>query len=362
MKGQIGSYLRDLLGCDVFGTTRSVTQLPYIHCDITDYKNVMDILTLVRPDEVYNLAGETNSHESIKNPLNTFDSNGRAVMVLCESIKNVFDTTGKKIKFFQALSSELFKSKNGNEEIVITPGNSNFYPKTPYAIAKVSAYWTVRYYREKYGLPFYNGFIFNTESPFRKSSFLTRKISKALSQGELLQVENLYARKNWLHAKDVAKAIFLCMNGKPDEYVFSTGETYTVKELIDISYRTLGIKIAWNEFTGIDSNTGKILVSSAQINRSFDTGENVYGIDQKMKDLKWEVEYSLEDIMREMISSDSLELKNSKLVLSVIESYNYIILCIITLESYNYIILCIITLESYNYIIICIITLELKKF
>lgn len=297
MKGQIGTYLHELLKDtrDVYGTTRGETTLPYIHCDLTNYDSVSEVIDLVMPEEIYNLAGETNSNNSILFPLETFDINARAVMILCEKIKK----TERKIKLFQAGSSELFK---GRKEIVVTPENTAFYPKTPYSIAKTSAYWTIRYYREKYNLPFYNGFIFNTESPIRRDEFLTKKISKSFLQGKILELENLSARKNWLHAKDVANAIKLCMTGSPGDYVFSSGKTNTIKELVEISYGILGGKILWEGAKGFDSKTGEIVVISSEVFRSFDLNENVYGIDSKMSELGWEPEFSLEDIMREIMT------------------------------------------------------------
>ena len=299
MKGQIGIYLHKLLlleNCEVFGTTRGETQAPYFHCDLTDYKNVSDIIDLINPDEIYNLAGETNSNNSILHPLETFDINGKAVMIMCEKIKN----TKKEIKLFQALSSELFK---GSKDILITPENTLFYPKTPYSIAKLSAYWTIRYYRERYNLAFYNGFIFNTESPFRKEGFLTKKISKTLLSNNVLQVENLESRKNWLHAEDVANAIKISMTGIPGEYVFSTGVTNTIKELIEVSYKVIGKTIIWENNKGIDSESKQTLVISNESYRIFDQNENVYGIDPKMQSLGWKPKYNLFDIMNDIITN-----------------------------------------------------------
>ena len=303
MTGQIGTFLKQVLADthDVYGTTRNKQAvLPLVYCNLTCYDSVSKVIDWIQPEEIYNLAGETNSHNSILYPLETFDINGKAVLILCEKIKTVFDQTGKKIKLFQAASSELFK---GEKEIIITPENTHFYPKTPYSIAKLAGYWAARYYREKYGLPIYIGIIFNTESPLRSEKYITKKVARTLVRQEILTVENLEARKNWLHAKDVASAIKLCLHGPPDQYVFSTGQTHTVRELIEISYAILGGEISWIENKGIDKHTGKTVVISAQTYRSFDNNEIVIGKDEKLVKLGWKVEYNLETIMRDIIAN-----------------------------------------------------------
>jgi GDP-mannose 4,6-dehydratase len=301
MRGQIGTYLYNLLKNthDVFGTTRENTCIPYIHCDLINTTSVSKVIDLVVPDEIYNLAGETNNNNSILYPLETFDINIKSIIILCEVIKN----KNYPIKLFQPMSSELFKGKK-DEEIIVTPQNTTFYPKTPYSISKVTGYWTIRYYREKYNLPFYNGFIFNTESRLRRNGFLTTKISQAILYRKVLEVENIFIRKNWLHAEDVANAIKLCMTGNPDDYIFSSGKTNTIKELIEISYSIVGKNIHWEDTKGYDIETGELLINSTSILNTFNNNENVYGIDDKMEKLGWIPKYTLEDIMKDLLSNN----------------------------------------------------------
>lgn len=289
MRGQIGSYLYDLLkkDCEVFGTTRGETKLPYLHCNLTDEKEVKEILELVRPDEVYNMASETNTENSIKNPVETLHSNGTAVMILCLNLKNYFPKT----KLFQACSSEIFR---GLKEL-ITPELTSVHPLTPYAIAKCVGYWTVKYYRESFSLPFYNGIIFTTDSGRRNDGFLTTKIAQAILTGEKLKVRCLTSRRNWLHAEDVAKGIILCMSGQPREYVFSTGTTNSVKNLVDIAYNLSGISLVWEGKKGY-STEGKILVESNEENL-----DEVVGQDKELEKMGWKPLKNIEDIMKEIL-------------------------------------------------------------
>lgn len=284
--GQIGTYLYELLKNDhvVCGITRK-------DLNITDYKALESLIVDFEPDEVYNLAGETNTKNAIENPIETFESTAKAVWNICEIIRNI----KKPIKLFQALSSEMFKDSSEK----ITKKSINFTPKTPYSISKVASYWTIKYYRERYNLPFYNGFIFNTDSRLRKGDYLFPKICNTLkSESKVLHVDNLYARKDWLHASDVAKGIYLCMQGSPGEYIFSTGKTHTVQDLLTISYNCIGIELEWRNNIGIDKKTGEELVFSKN---NFVT-EAISGEDEDLKKLGWKVMYTLEDIVKDVLN------------------------------------------------------------
>ena len=293
--GQIGTYLYELFknqgfltdyktNCVVCGITRK-------DLNITDYNSLKSLIIDFEPDEIYNLAGETNIKNAINNPVETFDSTAKAVWNVCEIIKN----TNRPIKLFQALSSEMFK-----ESGEVKKDSINFTPKTPYSISKVSAYWTIKYYRERYNLPFYNGFIFNTDSRLRKGDYLFPKICSALkSESKILNIDNLYARKDWLHASDVARGIKLCMESKPGEYIFSTGKTSTVKELVTIAYDCIGIELEWVGGIGIDKKTKKEYVFSL---KNFET-ESVYGFDEDLKKLGWKIDYNLKDIIQDVLKN-----------------------------------------------------------
>lgn len=286
--GQIGSFIFDHLknDCIIRGITRK-------DLNIKDYNSLNNLINEFKPDEIYNLAGETNTKNAIANPIETFETTALAVVNLCEIIKN----TNRKIKLFQALSSDMFK-----ESQIITKNNINFTPKNPYSISKVSSYWTIKYYREKYNLPFYNGFIFNTDSNLRKGDYLFPKICKALkSENKILIIDNLFVQKDWLHASDVAKGIILCMNGKPDEYIFSSGKTHSIKELLIIAYSIINIDIEWINNIGIDKKTKKELIFSMN---NIET-EIVYGFDYDLEKMGWKREYNLEKIIKSIINGNS---------------------------------------------------------
>lgn len=253
------------------------------------------------------MAGESNTHNSISFPVQTFDINAKAVLVICETIKYIKETTGHNIKLFHALSSEMFDS------FPITPGLETMskFPRTPYSIAKLASYNYIKYYRSAYNLHISTGIIFNTESPFRKPDFLPRKISIKIAnilKGDLtpLFVGNLLAKRNWLHAGDVAYGIRLIMKKSSSDYVLSNGKSYSVQDLITLSYSIIGINLVWiqkeNEIHGCD-NSQRTWVISKGSDRFFEpTVTNVYGYDTRLSD--WKCHYDIISLMTEMILAE----------------------------------------------------------
>jgi len=295
--GQIGSYMNEALsnqGCIVYGTSKRFVGGNVIKCDSCEQNEIKNVIRLVEPDEIYNFAGETNKWTTEIFPVESFQSLGNSVLYICDELKNIYEKTGKKIKLFQAQSSEMFTIPDENGEIVVKPERTDFSPKTPYSIAKVASYWIIRYYREKYGLSLYNGFISQTESKRRKDGFFTTKVASTLLKGEVLNVMNFTSKRNWIHAEDVVEGILTCMKGAPSEYVFSNNKNIrTTGDVIQICFDILGIQVSFVGNTVIENRTGKVLVISQDTK-----SDTVYGIDEKFE---MNQKRTLFDIMNEII-------------------------------------------------------------
>ena len=276
-----------------------------MNCDFVDPKSIINIIETIIPDEIYNLGGETDSFKSIQNPLNTLYINGVTVMSICETIKQIKDKYGKSIKLIQAGSTDIY-----NENISVN--TTDFYAKTPYSISKILAYWTIRYYREKYDLKTFNVTIPNTESVLRRETYITKKIAKKLStvsEENPLTVGNIHAMKDWMHASDVASALNIIMKkGNPGEFIISTGKLSTVKDLINVSFDIIGVQLYWNEedqknIFAIDKNTKKVLVrTDPKFLRDFEAKTKYVEKDDNIFKLGWKPKYTLKDIMKDIMN------------------------------------------------------------
>lgn len=281
--GQDGYYLREYLldiGYTVFGVTRKKS-LPYrdeiqeekpgrynqIYADMNDFSSLLNAVIDVQPDEIYNLAGQSEIPLSWRQPLLTAEVNALGVMRLLESIRIV----NPEIHFFQASSSELYGDSTG----VLCTEKTPFCPRNPYGTAKLFAHHCVRNYREKYGIYACCGIMFNHESPRRRSEFVTRKITKAAASWATgcekpLQLGNLKAVRDWGYAGDYVRAMWLLLQGQtPEDVVIATGEAHTVKEFADAAFSCAGIPLEWigtgfEEHAVLKSN-GKIAI---QVNPS----------------------------------------------------------------------------------------------
>ena len=280
--------------------------------DITDSNSVSKIIHEIMPDEIYNLAAQ--SHVAVSFLIPEYTSNVTAIGTLriLETIKNLIKV--KKIKYYQAGSSELFGFSIGKKQNEKTP----FYPKSPYAVSKLFAHWTAKNYREAYNIFACNGILFNHESPKRGETFVTRKIIRALckiknNKQKVLYIGNLDAKRDWGHAKDYVRAMWLMMQkNKPDDYVISTGKQYSVKNFIDISSKKIGLKIKWKKKgkyqEAINLFNNKIIVKQSLKYFRVSEVDSLLGDSTKAKNkLNWKPKYDLNSLIDEMIRE---ELKN----------------------------------------------------
>lgn len=232
--------------------------------DLTDATNVIRIIQQVQPDEIYNLAAQSHVHISFETPEYTANADALGTLRILEAIRIL--GLNEKCKFYQASTSELFGKTQLPPQNETTP----FYPRSPYAAAKIYAYWITVNYREAYSIFGCNGILFNHESPKRGETFVTRKITRAVARIKLGLQENLFlgnlnASRDWGYAGDYVEAMWLMLQQpKPDDYVIATGETHTVREFVELAFKEVGISLGWQgtgvEETGIDKQTGKVLV------------------------------------------------------------------------------------------------------
>ena len=268
--GQDGSYLAELLlekGYDVYGIIRrsssfntaridhiyedphkSGVRLHLIYGDLNDASSLNKILRNVTPDEIYNLGAQSHVRTSFDIPEYTAEVAGIGTLRLLEGVRE----TGLKVKFYQASSSELY----GKAQEIPQTETTRFYPRSPYASAKLFAYWTTVNYRESYGIFACNGILFNHESPRRGETFVSRKITRAASRIKLglqdkLFLGNLDAKRDWGYAKDYVEAMWLMLQQEqPDDYVIATGETHSVREFLDEAFGYL--ELDWHSYVKID--------------------------------------------------------------------------------------------------------------
>jgi GDPmannose 4,6-dehydratase len=276
--GQDGSYLAELLldkGYEVHGikrrassfNTSRIDHLPALklhYGDMTDGSNLARIIQEVRPSEIYNLAAQSHVQVSFETPEYTANADGLGAMRLLEAVRAV--GPGYCTRFYQASTSELY----GNSGGYLRNENTPFMPRSPYAAAKLYAFWITVNYREAYGVHASNGILFNHESPRRGPTFVTRKITKAvaaISTGALdcLRLGNLDAMRDWGHARDYVEAMWLTLQqDEPDDYVIATGEAHSVREFVELAFAEVGMDIGWtgegvNEL-GIDHVSGQPVI------------------------------------------------------------------------------------------------------
>ena len=338
--GQDGYYLTKLLlkkGYEVHGIKRRTSlintqrideffndrtlhdkRFTLYHGDMTDSSSLISILSKIRPDEIYNLAAQSHVQVSFEIPEYTANSDAIGVLRLLEAVRSA--NLIKKTKIYQASTSELY----GKVQEVPQNEKTPFYPRSPYAVAKQYAYWIIINYREAYNFYACNGILFNHESPLRGETFVTRKITLALSRIKLgtqreLVLGNLNAKRDWGHAQDYVDAMWRMLQlKKPDDFVIATGKQYTVRHFINISAKHLGIEIKWigkgvNE-KGINKHTGKVIVRVSKKYFRPTEVETLLGDARKAKKiLKWKPKISLVQMIREMVESD-LELARKEIL------------------------------------------------
>ncbi len=330
INGQDGSYLAELLlskDYEVHGIIRRSSSFNtaridhlittnnnffFYHGDMTDSSNLNRIIEKVEPDEIYNLAAQSHVKVSFEIPDYTAQVDALGALRFLDAIKE----SGFKTKFYQASTSELYGKVQEIPQKETTP----FYPRSPYGVAKLYAYWIIINYREAYDLFACNGILFNHESPRRGETFVTRKITRAAARikmgiQEKLSLGNLNAKRDWGYAPDYVEGMWRMLQlDKPEDFVLATGEAHSVREFVELSFNELGIKIDWegeneNEI-GKDSLTGKIIV---EVDKNYFRPTEVdllIGDASKAKEkLGWSASTSFNDLVKIMIEHDFKKVK-----------------------------------------------------
>jgi GDPmannose 4,6-dehydratase len=338
--GQDGAYLAELLlskGYIVHGIKRrsssfNTARIDHLykdehakdanlflhHGDLTDSSNLVNIIESTQPDEIYNLAAQSHVGVSFESPEYTADVDGLGTLRMLEAIK-ILDLTNKT-RFYQASTSELYGLVQEIPQSESTP----FYPRSPYAVAKLYAYWITVNYREAYGMFACNGILFNHESPLRGENFVTRKITRALAKIKLgmqdcLYLGNLDAKRDWGHAKDFVEMQWLMLQQKkPKDYVIATGEQYSVRDFVNLVAEKLEINLTWKgkglDEKAFDANGNCIIQIDEQYFRPTEV-ETLLGDSSRAKnELGWERKISFSDLVQEMVDKDYLDAKKEKLL------------------------------------------------
>lgn len=277
--------------------------------DMTDSTNLIRIIQAVQPDEIYNLAAQSHVHVSFETPEYTANADATGALRLLEAIR-ILDLTGKT-RFYQASTSELF----GKAQEVPQKETTPFYPRSPYGVAKLYAYWITVNYREAYGIHASNGILFNHESPIRGETFVTRKITRAVAGIHLgvqktLYIGNLDAKRDWGHARDYVEGMWrILQQDSPGDYVLATGEMHSVREFIELAFAEVGRKIVWKgsgiEEAGVDCGSGDTVV---KIDRRYFRPTEVDVLlgdpSKARKVLGWKHTITFTELVKEMMKSD----------------------------------------------------------
>ena len=280
--------------------------------DVTDATNIIRLLQEIKPDEIYNLAAQSHVQVSFETPEYTANSDALGTLRILEAIRIL--KLKEKVKFYQASTSELY----GKAQEIPQNEKTPFYPRSPYAVAKLYSFWITVNYREAYKIFASNGILFNHESSVRGETFVSRKITMAAcaiskKKQNCLYLGNLDAKRDWGHAKDFVEGMWMILQQKkPDDFVLATGKTHSVREFVEIAFNEVGIKIKWegkgiNE-VGKDQKTQKILI---RVDKKYFRPTEVdilHGDYTKAKEnLGWNPKISFQELVKEMIKS---ELKN----------------------------------------------------
>lgn len=338
--GQDGAYLTELLlekGYVVHGIKRRASlfntdridhlyrdphekevRLKLHYGDLTDATNLIRIIQEVQPDEIYNLAAQSHVMVSFETPEYTANADAIGTLRLLEAIKIL--GLGKKTRFYQASTSELYGKVQETPQKETTP----FYPRSPYAVAKLYSYWIIVNYREAYDLYACNGILFNHESPLRGETFVTRKITRAVARIKLglqkkLYLGNLNSLRDWGHAKDYVEAQWLILQQEqPDDYVIATGEQHSVREFVERSFHEVGIYIEWSgegvDEKGHDKDTGRVLVEVDKRYFRPTEVETLLGDPTKAREiLGWAPKVTFKQLVSEMVTEDLREAERDQL-------------------------------------------------
>jgi GDPmannose 4,6-dehydratase len=332
--GQDGSYLAEFLldkGYIVHGVIRRSSSFNtgrinhlyndkeilnkklFLHYgDLADSSNLNRLIEKIKPNEIYNLGAQSHVKVSFEVPEYTADIDGIGILRFLDAIKE----TGIDTKFYQASTSELYGKAQEIPQTEKTP----FYPRSPYAVAKLYAYWIIKNYREAYGIFAVNGILFNHESPRRGETFVTRKITRAVARikeglQEKLFLGNLDAKRDWGYAKEYVEGMWLMLQqDEAKDYVLATNETHTVREFVELSFKHVGIDITWKGIAenevGINKATGAILVEiNSRYYRPTEVDLLLGDASMAKKELGWEPKVKFNDLVSIMIEADWKKVK-----------------------------------------------------
>ena len=340
--GQDGAYLAELLlskGYIVHGIKRrsslfNTDRIDHLYQDVheqkvnlflhygdlTDSTNLIRIIQEVQPDEIYNLAAQSHVKVSFETPEYTANADAVGTLRILEAIRIL--GLEKKTRFYQASTSELYGLVQEVPQKETTP----FYPRSPYGVAKLYAFWITKNYREAYGMYACNGILFNHESPLRGETFVTRKITRAVAKISLglqdkLYMGNIDSERDWGHAKDYVEGMWRMMQQEEaDDFVLATGKKISVRKFIDMAFAEVGINIEWkgkeeNE-KGYDKASGKVLVEiDPKYFRPAEVDLLVGDATKAKQKLGWEPKYSVEELLKEMVQADIELFKREKYLL-----------------------------------------------
>lgn len=314
--GQDGSYLAEFLlkkGYEVHGVIRrsssfNTSRIEHIYQDpheqnrklflhygdLTDGNTIRRLIYEIQPDEIYNLAAQSHVRVSFDIPEYTANITGVATLRMLEAIKDYEKNTGKKVKFYQASSSEMFGATNPPQH-----EESPFYPRSPYGVAKVFSYHTTKNYREAHNMFAVNGILFNHESPRRGETFVTRKITRGIARilkglDKKLYLGNLEAKRDWGYAPEYVEAMWMMLQQeKPEDYVIGTGEAHSIKEFVEAAFKHVGIT-DWEKYIGIDP----------KYYRPTEVDHLVADIKKAKTKLGWEPKVKFEELVKIMVEHD----------------------------------------------------------
>ncbi len=277
--------------------------------DLTDSTNLIRIIQETQPDEIYNLAAQSHVKVSFETPEYTANSDALGTLRILEAIRIL--KLEQKVKFYQASTSELY----GKVQEIPQNEETPFYPRSPYGVAKLYAYWIVKNYREAYGMFACNGILFNHESPIRGETFVTRKITRAVARislglQEKLFIGNLHAKRDWGHANDYIEGMWLMLQqDQPDDFVLSTNKTHSVKEFIEMAFAEVDIEVEWKgegiDEKGYRKDTDELLVEvDEKYFRPSEVDLLIGDYSKAKKELGWEPRCTFEQLVKEMVQSD----------------------------------------------------------